>query len=134
MTVLAQVANAVETADISSIRPFSFVRVIDLRNDPYGAALPVEEELFRRMRYQFISYEQRPLRHRNGNPAELIQFAEEILEQGEKVLVVTHEVEAISVMLEANGVRVFDPESKTERPMFKAPEWTWRPVAAAAFG
>ncbi len=134
MNILAQVANAVEAADISSIRPFPFEKVIDLRADPYGAAFPVEEELLSRMRYQFISYEQLPMRHYGGNPADLIQFAEKIRQMGEKVLIVTHEIEAISVLLAANGVKVFDSTTKVERPVFKTPEWTWRPVAAAAFG
>ncbi len=129
----AKITCSLEATDVTSVREFAFDAVIDLRQDAYGNALPVEEQLLRRMRYQFISYEQCPLQCVGASASDIRQVVEKIESTGKKVLVVTPEFELMRQMLVVGGVDVYEQPREGIAIVPPKPEWTWQPVAAGAF-
>ena len=129
----AKITTSLEPTDVTSVREFAFDAVIDLRQDAYGNALPVDEQLLRRMRYQFVSYEQCPLQCIGANASDIRQLVEKIEMLGKKVLVVTPEFELMRQMLIVGGIDVYEEARRGIEVVSKKPEWTWQPVAVGAF-
>lgn len=89
-------ARTVDLCEILTDGSFDHNHVIDLRRSQTGQARPVEEDVLKRLKNHFISYDQVEMDMENVGPCEEIHLCELLKEYEGNVLLVTEDVPQVA--------------------------------------
>ena len=90
------IARTVELSEILTDGSFLHDHVIDIRRCEQGRARPVEEEVLKRLRNHFISYDQLQMDMNNAGPCEKVHLCEMLQEYDGNILLITDNVPQVA--------------------------------------
>ena len=90
------IARTVELSEILTDGSFHHDHVIDIRRCEQGRARPVEEEVLKRLRNHFISYDQLQMDMNDVGPCEEVHLCEMLQEYDGNILLVTDNVPQVA--------------------------------------
>ncbi len=93
---IVSIARTVELSEICTDGSFKHDHVIDIRRCNQGRARPVEEEVLKRLRNHFISYDQMAMDMKDVGPCEEVHLCEMLKEYEGDVLLVTDDVPQVA--------------------------------------
>ena len=93
---IVTIARNVELSEILTDGSFDHQHVVDLRRCEQGCARPVEEEVLKRLRNHFISYDQVRMDMQDVGPCEEVHLCEMIQEYEGNILLLTDDVTQVA--------------------------------------
>ena len=93
---IVTIARTVELSEILTDGSFKHDNVVDIRRCEEGCARPVEEEVLKRLRNHFISYDQMQMDMNDVGPCEEVHLCEMLQEYEGNTLIVTDNVPQVA--------------------------------------
>ncbi len=93
---IVTIARTVELNEIITDGSFEHSHVIDLRRNEEGLARPVEEDILKRLKNHFISYNQVQMDMKDVGPCEEVHLCEMLQEYEGNVLLITEDVPQVA--------------------------------------
>lgn len=93
---IVTIARTVELNEIITDGSFEHSHVIDLRRNEEGLARPVEEDVLKRLKNHFISYNQVQMDMKDVGPCEEVHLCEMLQEYEGNVLLITEDVPQVA--------------------------------------
>jgi len=93
---IVTITRSVEVSEIIADGSFKHKHVFDLRCCEAGHARPVEEDVLKRLRNHFISYDQLPMDMNSIGPCEEVNLCEMIKDHPGDILIITEDVAQVA--------------------------------------